>query len=210
MLTLILPYRPTTEDTHAGTAIASMKHWRNLLRISSKSFTCGHCGKIVASAEGYFTEDSPCTYVYVCPNCSRPTYFAEDETQVPGVTPGVEVEHLPNDVQKLFREARYCVAIGSYTSAVLSCRKLLMHIAVAQQAAPGKSFLEYVEYLAEEGYIPPNGRGWVDYIRTKGNEANHEIRLMERADAAELISFSEMLLKFIYEFPKRVPEADKA
>ena len=81
-----------------------------------------------------------------------------------------------------------------------------MHIAVAQQAAAGKSFVEYVEYLADKGYVPPNGRGWVDHIRTKGNEANHEIRLMKKADAEELISFAEMLLKFIYEFPQRVPK----
>jgi hypothetical protein len=54
--------------------------------------------------------------------------------------------------------------------------------------------------------VPPNGRGWVDHIRTKGNEANHEIVLMSAEDALELISFSEMLLKFIYEFPSRVPK----
>ena len=45
----------------------------------------------------------------------------------------------------------------------------------------------------------------VDHIRKKGNEANHEIVLMEKEDAEDLLVFSEMLLKFIYEFPKRVP-----
>ena len=52
---------------------------------------------------------------------------------------------------------------------------------------------------------PPNGKGWVDHIRKKGNEAAHEIVLMTKADADELIVFSEMLLKFVYEFPNRVP-----
>jgi hypothetical protein len=47
----------------------------------------------------------------------------------------------------------------------------------------------------------------VDHIRKKGNEANHEIALMTRVDAEELLSFSEMLLKFIYEFPSRIPGA---
>ena len=60
-------------------------------------------------------------------------------------------------------------------------------------------------YLADNGYVPPNGRGWVDHIRKKGNEATHEIALMQQGDAEELISFVEMLLKFIYEFPARVP-----
>lgn len=81
-----------------------------------------------------------------------------------------------------------------------------MHIAVAQKADAGKSFVEYVEYLADQGYVPPNGRGWVDHIWIKGNEANHEIRLMAKPDAEELISFAEMLLKFVYEFPQRVPK----
>jgi len=80
-----------------------------------------------------------------------------------------------------------------------------MHIAVEQKAEPGKSFLYYVEFLADNGYVPPNGKGWVDHIRKKGNEANHEIILMTNVDAQELISFSEMLLKFIYEFPASVP-----
>ena len=186
-----------------------MQGWSNINTIKPKSFTCGYCGRTVASEKGYFTRRVPTRYVFVCPNCSRPTYFGEDKTQVPGPIPGVEVENLPDDVRKLYQEARKCVAIGSHTSAVLSCRKLLMHIAVAQKADIGMSFIEYVEYLADSGYVPPNGRGWVDHIRKKGNEANHEIRLMKVSDAQELISFSEMLLKFIYEFPQRVPKTDR-
>ena len=179
--------------------------WASVNNLNPKSFTCGYCGKIVASASGFFTSDQPQRFIYVCPNCKHPTLF-EDDKQIPGVAPGVEVPHLPVDVDSLYREARNCVAIASYTSAVLSCRKLLMHIAVSQGAAANKSFVEYVEHLADKGFVPPNGRGWIDHIRKKGNEANHEIKLMSRADAEELISFAEMLLKFIYEFPQRVPK----
>ncbi len=80
-----------------------------------------------------------------------------------------------------------------------------MHIAVEQGAKAGESFIGYVEFLANNGYVPPNGKAWVDHIRKKGNEVNHEIKLISPDDATELISFSEMLLKFIYEFPGRVP-----
>jgi len=137
--------------------------------------------------------------------CKKPSYF-EGGKQVPGVAPGVEVNHLPPDIKDLYREARNCVSVGSNTAAVLTCRKLLMNIAVAQKAEENKSFVSYVQYLADHGYVPPNGKGWVDHIRSKGNEANHEIRLMNQSDAEELISFCEMLLKFIYEFPNRVPK----
>jgi hypothetical protein len=79
-----------------------------------------------------------------------------------------------------------------------------MHIAVEKGAPAGKSFVEYVDDLAANHYIPPGGEGWVDHIRKKGNEANHEIKIMSPDDAHDLIQFSEMLLKFIYEFPAKI------
>ncbi|HMF90880.1 MAG TPA: DUF4145 domain-containing protein [Candidatus Angelobacter sp.] len=121
------------------------------------------------------------------------------------MTYGQHVRHLPVDVDKLYTEARRCIQTSSYTPAVLACRKLLMNVAVQQGAKEGQTFVEYVDYLAGEGFVPPNGRHWVDYIRTKSNEANHEIKLMSEDDAKQLILFSEMMLKFIYELPKSVP-----
>jgi hypothetical protein len=84
---------------------------------------------------------------------------------------------------------------------------MLMNIAVQQGAKEGKRFVEYVNYLSDSGYIPPNGKQWVDHIRTKGNEATHEIALMSAQDARELLVFTEMLLRFIYEFPSMIPAA---
>jgi hypothetical protein len=94
--------------------------------------------------------------------------------------------------------------VKAFTAAVLACRKLLMHIAVDKGASEGKPFIEYVEYLSNKGYVPPNGKVWVDHIRGKGNEANHEIKIMTKEDALDLVTFIEMLLKFIYEFPSRI------
>jgi hypothetical protein len=47
---------------------------------------------------------------------------------------------------------------------------------------------------------------WVDYIRTRGNEAAHEIEVMQEQDAVALITFVEMLLRFTDEFPREVPQ----
>ncbi len=72
---------------------------------------------------------------------------------------------------------------------------------------PERAFSNYIEYLDQKGYLPPDGKGWIDYVRKRGNEANHEIQLMENEDAKTLIAFVEMLLRFIYQFPNMVPQA---
>jgi len=120
--------------------------------------------------------------------------------------PGNDVNSVPEKVYELYNEARKCVAVFAYTASVLICRKLLMNLAVSQGADENLRFIEYVDYLADNGFVPPNGKGWVDHIRKKGNEATHEIVLMNQEDAHELISFSEMLLKFIFEFPAKIPQ----
>jgi hypothetical protein len=67
------------------------------------------------------------------------------------------------------------------------------------------TFKEYVEYLEKNHYLLPKGKDWVDHIRDKGNEANYEIVEMKKEDAEMLISFLEMLLTILYDFPSRVP-----
>jgi hypothetical protein len=179
--------------------------WRNLESVGATKYQCGWCGNVVASVVGYFTGQAT-PKIYICPSCESPTLF-QNGAQVPGVSPGEEVAHLPPDVDALYKESRKCCGASCYTASVLICRKLLMNIAVAQGAEPGQTFISYVEHLAKSGYVPPNGKGWVDHIRKKGNEATHEIALMSQVDANELLAFAEMLLKLIYEFPNRVPKA---
>ena len=182
--------------------------WNKADQLSPHTFTCGYCGKLVASERGYFSGISNTVFrqfSYICPSCCKPTFFDDKGQATPDVVPGVDVLHVPELVDQLYREARKCIAVGCYTSSVLTCRKLLMNIAVTQGAASGESFQSYVEYLAMKGFVPPHGKGWVDHIRKKGNEANHEIVLMKKQDAEDLVTFLEMLLKFIFEFPNKIP-----
>lgn len=114
---------------------------------------------------------------------------------------------MPNEVSNLYEEARACTTINAHTSAILGLRKLLMHIAVQKGGKPGMKFIEYVDYLDSKGYVPPDGKDWVDQIRERGNEANHEIVIMGPEVAEELLAFAGMLLKFIYEFPAKLRRA---
>lgn len=190
-------------------------NWENVGGLESHSYTCGYCGRPLASEKGWrsrLPQGHVTGFIYVCHQCQRPTFFDKmNGSQVPGVTFGNPVSDIPEkDVETLYDEARNTTGAGAYTAAVLCCRKLLMHIAVSKGATAGKSFLDYVLFLADKNYVPPDAKGWVDHIRTKGNEANHEILLMKKEDAEDLLSFIEMLLKVIYEFPAAIKKKTPA
>jgi hypothetical protein len=183
--------------------------WQQTQDLAAVSYTCGYCGDRVGVKEGYFTspaQGSTQAFIRICPSCRAPSFFVGNVV-LPAAPPGSPVSRLPADVEALYEEARAAAGAGAQTAAVLVCRKILMHVGVQEKAEKDKNFLYYVEYLAKNGFVPPKGKAWVDYIRTRGNEANHEITIMTEADSRALITFVEMLLRFIYEFPGMVPSA---
>ena len=180
--------------------------WHSVQNVKAAKYLCGFCGLNVSSERGWQVDhEAKSNNIRVCPYCNRPTFFETGETQIPGVPYGRPVPNVPQEIEKLYNEARRSTAASAHTAAVLACRKILMHISVDHGAKPGLSFIEYVEHLSNNGFVPPNGKGWVDHIRKKGNEANHEIILMESDASADLLTFIEMILTFLYDFPARIP-----
>lgn len=186
------------------------QNWDKRQTLVNRSFVCGFCSDKVSSDRGYKLGDQHDGSgiqrggLYICPNCQGPTFFTPQNEQNPSPAIGRDVAQVPQDLATLYNEARRCTTTGCYTASVLICRKMLMSVAVSLGAKEGLKFIEYVNNLSEAGYIPPNGKHWVDHIRVKGNEATHEIALMTQTDALELLTFTEMLLRFIYEFPSMV------
>lgn len=186
-------------------------NWKSQQDLPNESFVCGFCNTRVSSNRGYLLathRDASGTKIgglYICPNCGGPVFFMPNGSRFPTPALGNTVQHVPTDLYALYEEARRCTSQNCFTAAVLLCRKMLMNIAVQQGADEGLKFIEYVTFISDKGFVPPNGKHWVDHIRKKGNEATHEIAVMGEQDAKELISFIEMLLRFIYEFPSMVP-----
>lgn len=174
------------------------------------SWKCGYCGNKVAGNVGY-TRDrghDDGKMIFICPHCENPTAFIPNSfgvlEQVPGSAIGNEVQFLPEDIEKLYGEVRRCIQYTAYTAATLLMRKLIMHLSVEQGAKENQNFVQYIDYLDENNWIPPNGKSWVDSIRKKGNEATHEVVFVSESDVIQLFGFVEMLLKFMYEFPNRI------
>lgn len=187
--------------------------WHNTSDLRGQSFTCGYCEHLVSPNTGYSATYQPggngYSSIYICPSCGKPTYFDCNSEQTPSVRIGNEVKNIEDEgVKALYAQARDTTSLKAYTATVLLCRKILMNLAVHHGAVAGKSFQEYVDYLDLKGYVPPNGKKWVNHIRTKGNEATHEIRSIEEKEAKHILVFTEMLLKFSYEFPSMFNEME--
>jgi hypothetical protein len=185
-------------------------NWQNTNEVLSLKYKCAYCGSVVASHSGWdaYNFDYGNTrisgMIRICPHCKQPTY-ATEERQIPGAPEGEKVEGIvEKGVENIYDEARRAFAEGCYTATILCCRKLLVHIAVTKGAKEGLPFTEYVNYLEREHFVPPGCKSWIDEIRKKGNEANHEICIMTKEQAKTLLSFCEMLLKLIYEFLAKI------
>src|ERR1035441_2663871 len=152
--------------------------WGGTTALDPVSYKCGYCGEHVGSNRGYCSitpGQGPTFRAYICGYCNGVTMFDDGRRHWPQAAQGNAVSALPPTVEELYEEARACMSVHAYTAAVLACRKLLMNTAVSNGAAANESFVEYVDYLADNGYIPPDARPWVDHIRSKANEATHDI-----------------------------------
>ena len=180
-------------------------------KLESISLTCGYCGRTVAPDTGFCIKQNayPSVYVYKCPYCNNPIiYNRQTQESIPGEPFGHNVKNLPEKIQMLYDECRTCYANQCYTSSQMIARTLLMYIAVEQGAAVGMRFAAYIEYLDSNGYIPPQGKAWVDYIRRSGNGANHEIVIKEREETKKVLTFLSSLLLFIYDLPAEMNQED--
>jgi len=194
--------------------IMAQKIWSNSIQMDDpRDYLCSFCGNQVGSNHCFISSpkdaDRPNSYVYICPRCYAPTYFDEDNRQFPSSAFGEHIEEIPDvkEIIDLYDEARRAMSVDSHTAAAMCCRKLLMNIAVKKGAKKNESYYYYVLYFLDNNYLHEDYKGWVEFIKNKGNEANHEIPEISRGDAEKMITFVGMLIKILYEFNAKMSEA---
>jgi len=175
--------------------------WQNAGEINPRQFICGFCGNNVASKTGYFYIVASVTraHIVICPFCRNPTFFDTADKQFPGAKYGRLVEHVPTEIERLYKEAKDCYQVNASTGCVLCCRALLMHIAVEHGAIEGLGFVEYIDHIVSHGLIPIKSKPAADAIRQSGNKATHRIAPVTMEEAQKTLYFLEILLMNIYE-----------
>lgn len=174
---------------------------------------CPNCGGTQMSVVGYSSNGGQ-TWLR-CANCSL-GIVRNGEAYSPAPKPLTVPLGVEGDELSAWGEVRECLAVGAFTAAVMMCRKLLFHVAVAHGLPPknekgfAPNFSQAVQQLVDEGVITKHMRPWVDRIKSVGNDANHEIPSVTREQALDIALFTEQLLKLAYEMPALVEKGADA
>ena len=173
-------------------------------------YTCGHCNRYVTGrVVSTYLFPSPSGDIFfskirflICPSCSMGSVshnIDQIEDTLPGVKPGDNLEGLPPEINEAYNEARKCFSVKAYTGCELLCRKILMYIGVDKGAPEGQSFVSYLDYLEQQGFITPTIKEWADRIRKFGNLSTHDLTPPDKSRSEATFKFTMVLLRIIYE-----------
>lgn len=180
--------------------------WIDTQKIPSKEYICWNCSNLIASSLGYKNYNSD--KIYICPHCNAPQIISDSGKIYPQNKPGNSLKNLPKLIEENYEEARACISVNAYTAAVMLLRKILMNLAVEEGAKENDSFSNYVKYLCDNGYVHKKQAQQAEKLKKLGNNANHQVESRTQAEATELLSFIELLLKNNYEYADPKEEAN--
>ena len=163
---------------------------------------CAQCGGTQMAVVAYSNSED--TEWLRCVNCKAGLVVNDGKTS-PAVMPLAVPLGVSGVELAAWKEVRECLSVGAYTAAVMLCRKLLLHVAVAHglvgkdDKGRAPSFAAAVEHLEGAGIITSKMRPWMDRVKDVGNEANHEIDPVNKNGALDVAKFTEQLLRLAYE-----------
>ncbi|MEZ7511159.1 DUF4145 domain-containing protein [Bacillus pumilus] len=180
--------------------------WADSHDVEKEKYTCGYCNSLAAPTYGYLTheyiesERKSGSKILICPNCRNPTHINGIGQQFPPISIIKGIRQLPENIQDLYKEVCDSFSVNAFTGASILARKMIMNIAIEKGDKKDKSFIQYVEFLVNEGIVPKSAEKWLDAVRLNGNIAAHNIEKSTKEETQKLIDFLEMLLRIVYEF----------
>jgi hypothetical protein len=114
-------------------------------------------------------------------------------------------ENLPPDVERIYLAAeRNFPTEGNEEPAGAMYRKAL-DVGLKKIDPEAKGVLAVrIEKLARDGKLTPDIREWSGHIRVLGNEAAHDEEPPTREELADLRSFTEMVMRYLFSLPAMV------
>ena len=168
---------------------------------------CPYCNvKVRASSDTRIFDASTGSikyHIFKCPECCMPITIGLDGKIIPPsqFLPFEDIPFTPAKIEKMYAECRKCYSNECFYAVIMVARTMIMHIAADFGAATNLKFIEYIDYLENEGYIAKHSRPWVDKIRKLGNQYIHELDEATKEEADLAITFIMYLLINVYKLP---------
>lgn len=131
----------------------------------------------------------------------------------------VPPEHVPPEIQEAFNEAATCLAVQCY-NATGAMFRLCVDLATRPMLPDPKEEIAglnaktrrdlglRLRWLFDNDHLPENLRELARCIHQDGNDGAHT-GMLTKADAEDLLDFTNVLLERLYTEPKRLELADK-
>jgi hypothetical protein len=126
-------------------------------------------------------------------------------------------QHLPKEIEATFREGATCLTVGCYNAAATMfrlCVDMATKSLLPEKDENGlnnkirRSLGFRLPWLLDNRYLPDELRGLSTCIKEDGNDGAHEGSL-GKADAEDLLDFTEALLERLYTEPERLRLAEE-
>jgi hypothetical protein len=113
-------------------------------------------------------------------------------------------DHVPDDVARVFTQARDAHNRTSFDLAAMGYRRAL-EVALKAIAPDLKGQLgPRIDQLAKQNILTPAMKEWADDTRILGNEATHDPPEPTPENVEQLFLFVESLLEYLFTLPERV------
>lgn len=149
------------------------------------------------------------------PKCKTAFFFRADATNPSNVTllPSAAVEmnvrSVPDDISADAKEAADCYRASAWKATVMMCRRVVQAACIEQGAKKGNLEVQ-IDDLKAKGLLTAPLAQWAHQIRYFGNYGAHpdeDFGDVTKEDAAQMIEFVRTFLRYLYEMPALIKDA---
>jgi len=159
-----------------------------------------------------------CVYgIRVCPSsdCKAIIFFRHEYGSIPETythptsSSRLDVDSVPPELVADAKEALACMQVQAWKAAVVMCRRVIQ-VACRLHEAEGANLKEQIDDLHTRNILSIQLKDWAHQIRFFGNFAAHPDEAFgnpTEADAQSMIHFMKTFLRYVYEMPAQITEA---
>jgi hypothetical protein len=131
---------------------------------------------------------------------------------LPPPQPSRVPEHLPELLPNIFLQASNALKRGDWDASGAMSRKTIdvaTKDLMQNEARQIRDLGPRIDALAKAGRLTEDLRQWAQHVRLGGNDAAHDEDPFTKAEAEELLDFTELFLTYVYTLPGRLKEKMK-